>query len=56
LALIGQLILILGMFLGPVKEDKINTMKWGDKYRQYMKEVPRFNFILGLWNLRKRGK
>lgn len=56
LGLIGQLILILGMFIGPVKEDKINTIKWGDKYRQYMKEIPRFNFILGLWNLRKRGK
>jgi len=23
-------------------------LKWGDDYRQYMKEVPRFNFILGL--------
>ena len=55
LALIGQLILILGMFIGTINEDKINTLKWGDKYRQYMKEVPRFNFISGLWNLRKRG-
>jgi len=54
LALIGQLILILGMFLGPVNEDKINTLKWGDKYRQYMKEVPRFNFIKGLFNLKKK--
>lgn len=33
-------------------EEKINIMKWGDEYIQYMKEVPRFNFIKGLWNLR----
>lgn len=33
-------------------EEKINIMKWEDEYIQYMKEVPRFNFIKGLWNLR----
>ena len=55
LALIGQLILILGMFLGPINEDKMNIRKWGSQYLQYMKEVPRFNFIKGLLNLRKRG-
>ena len=36
-------------------EEKINIKKWGDEYRQYMKEVPRWNLIKGLWNLRKRG-
>ena len=36
-------------------EERINIKKWGDIYIQYMKEVPRFNFIKGLWNLRKRG-
>ena len=55
LALIGQLILILGMFLGPINEDKMNLRKWGDQYRLYMKEVPRFNFILGLWRLNKKS-
>ena len=35
-------------------EEKMNVAKWGDEYRQYMKEVPRWNFIKGLWNLRKR--
>ena len=34
-------------------EEKINIMKWGDEYIQHMKEVPRFNFIKGLWDLRK---
>jgi protein-S-isoprenylcysteine O-methyltransferase Ste14 len=38
-----------------IKEEKMLDMpKWGDEYRQYMKEVPRWNFIKGLWNLRKR--
>ena len=36
-------------------EEKMDIEKWGDEYRQYMKEVPRFNFIKGLWNLRRRG-
>jgi len=31
-------------------------MKWGDEYRQYMKEVPRWNLIKGLWILRKRKR
>ena len=30
--------------------------KWGNEYRQCMKEVPRWNFIKGYWNLKKRGK
>jgi len=33
-------------------EEKINLEKWGDVYQRYMKEVPRLNFILGLWRLR----
>lgn len=33
-------------------EEKLSIAKSGDEYRQYMKEVPRFNFILGLWRLR----
>jgi protein-S-isoprenylcysteine O-methyltransferase Ste14 len=37
-----------------VEERELDMPKWGEEYRQYMKEVPRFNFIKGLWNLRKR--
>lgn len=37
-----------------VEERTLDIPKWGDEYRQYMKEVPRWNFIKGLWNLRKR--
>lgn len=38
-----------------MEEKKLDIPKWGDEYLQYMKEVPRFNLIKGLWNLRKRG-
>jgi len=37
-----------------LEEKKLDIPKWGDEYLQYMKEVPRFNFIKGLWNLRKK--
>jgi protein-S-isoprenylcysteine O-methyltransferase Ste14 len=39
-----------------VEERTLNIPKWGDEYRQYMKEVPRFNFILGIWRWTKRRK
>jgi len=53
LAPVGQLILLIEMPLATMGEDKINVRKWGDEYRQYMKEVPRWNIIKGLWNLRR---
>jgi len=37
-----------------VEERKLDIPKWGDEYRQYMKEVPRFNIIKGLRNQRKK--
>ena len=37
-----------------VEERTLDIPKWGDEYRKYMKEVPRVNFIVGLWNLVKR--
>ena len=38
------------------EEKTLDIPKWGDEYRIYMKEVPRWNFIKGLWNLRKKGE
>jgi protein-S-isoprenylcysteine O-methyltransferase Ste14 len=29
-------------------EDRFNLRKWGEEYRQYMKEVPAINFVKGL--------
>lgn len=35
-------------------EDNFNIRKWGEEYRQYMKEVPALNFVKGLKTLKKR--
>jgi protein-S-isoprenylcysteine O-methyltransferase Ste14 len=37
-------------------EEKFNIEKWGDEYRQYVSEVPRFNILLGIWRHSKRKK
>jgi len=38
-------------------EEKRNLKKFGDGYRSYVREVPRWNVILGLWRLtRRRGR
>jgi len=39
-----------------VEERTLNIPKWEDEYRQYMKEVPRFNILLGIWRWTKRKK
>ncbi|MCW4039585.1 MAG: DUF1295 domain-containing protein [Candidatus Bathyarchaeota archaeon] len=36
-------------------EEKSNIEKWGDEYRQYVSEVPRYNILLGVWR-HIRGK
>lgn len=48
--------IVLIVFLGCRHEEKVNLRKWGDEYRQYMKEVPAFNFILGIWRWAKRNR
>ena len=55
LSVIGIVEIIAYSYYGCVVEErKLDIPKWGDEYLQYMKEVPRFNFIKGLWNLRKK--
>jgi protein-S-isoprenylcysteine O-methyltransferase Ste14 len=39
-----------------LEEKKLDLPKWSDEYRQYMKEVPRCNFVLGIWRLRLKKK
>jgi protein-S-isoprenylcysteine O-methyltransferase Ste14 len=56
LTVIGIILMVIFHYYIIYREEKINIMKWGDEYIQYMKEVPRFNLIKGLWNLRKRGE
>ncbi|MCW4050826.1 MAG: hypothetical protein NWE89_13930 [Candidatus Bathyarchaeota archaeon] len=47
LSVIGNILVFVGFYISSIEEE-LNLLKWGDDYRQYMKEVPRFNFILGL--------
>lgn len=53
LSVIGIAEIIASNYYISIKEEELNLRKWGDEYRQYMKEVPRWNIIKGLWNLRK---
>jgi protein-S-isoprenylcysteine O-methyltransferase Ste14 len=57
LTVLGMLAAFAATYLQVWNEEKINIRKWGGEYRQYMKEVPRFNFILGIWRwLKRRNK
>ena len=54
LTVVCQIIVFAGLPLeGRREEETMNIEKWGDEYLRYQKEVPKFNFIKGLWNLRK---
>jgi len=55
LSIIGISLIIALNYYTSVGEEKLNIKKWGDDYRQYTKEVPRWNVVRGLWNLRKKG-
>jgi len=55
LSIAAIVIMIIYIYYGiRMEEKRLDIEKWGDEYRRYMKEVPGFNFILGLWRLRKR--
>jgi len=56
LSVVAIIIVVVFHYYGILVEERFSIKKWGDTYIQYMKEVPRFNFIKGLWNLRKRRK
>ena len=38
------------------REERNNTVKFGDDYRRYMEKVPRMNFVAGLIRLRRRRR
>ena len=56
LPVIGNILFFAASYYSGIEEEELNTLKWGDEYRQYMKEVPRFNFILGIWRWTKRKR
>jgi len=54
LSVIGNILVFMGFHYSSTEEEELNLMKWGSKYRRYMNEVPRFNFLLGMWRRSKR--
>lgn len=56
LSVIGNITVFLSFYYTAVEGDRLNVLKWGNEYRQYMREVPRCNFVKGLWNLWKRKR
>ena len=48
LSVMGNMLIFAGFYYLSIEEEELNLLKWGDDYRQYMGEVPRFNFVLGL--------
>ena len=52
----AMLTMIIYAYLGLYLEEKLDIEKWGSEYQQYMKEVPKINFILGIWRLRLQKK
>ncbi len=55
LSVLGIIMIVLTFYLMEIQEEKFNQVKFGDQYRQYMKDVPRWNLIKGLWNQWKRS-
>lgn len=62
LLLISQhvIVILLGIIVMPllyidiIKADQSAIKKFGDEYREYMKKVPRTNFMLGIFRHLKR--
>jgi protein-S-isoprenylcysteine O-methyltransferase Ste14 len=39
-----------------LEEKNANIEKWGNEYRQYLRDVPRYNILLGVWRHIRRKK
>jgi protein-S-isoprenylcysteine O-methyltransferase Ste14 len=53
---LGVIAVFVALYLQSLSEEKVNIRKWGDEYRRYTEEVPRFNFILGLWRRTRKDE
>jgi len=49
-------LMIVSLYIATYLGEKENIEKWGDEYRQYLREVPRFNILLGVWRHIRRKK
>ena len=56
LTALGQmLVLAIVVVVQVPREEEFSQRKWGEAYEAYVREVPRFNIVLGLWR-RWRGR
>lgn len=56
LSVVGIVGIVIFHYYVSVKEERdLDMKKWGDEYRQYMEQVPRWNVLKGLVNLAKRN-
>jgi protein-S-isoprenylcysteine O-methyltransferase Ste14 len=56
LSVVGIVGIVIFHYYVSVKEEReLDMKKWGDEYRQYMEQVPRWNIILGFLNLARRN-
>lgn len=56
LSVVGNILYPLGFYYVTLGEEELNVLKWGDEYRRYQREVPRFNFVLGMWRWANRKR
>ena len=54
IAVMGAVVIVL-LYIDILMTDKYEVEKFGDEYKDYMKKVPRTNFILGIIRLLRRG-
>ena len=55
IVVIGVVAMVL-MYIDIIVADKHEITKFGDDYKQYMREVPRVNFLLGIIRLLRQRK
>jgi protein-S-isoprenylcysteine O-methyltransferase Ste14 len=48
--------MIVSLYIVAYLSEKEDIAKWGDEYRQYVRDVPRYNILLGIWRHSRRKK
>jgi len=54
--ILNTIIAIICIYFICYIEEKENIEKFGEKYEKYIKKVPRFNFLTGIWRLIEKKK
>ncbi len=57
LSIVGIVGIVVFHYFISIREERgLDLKKWGEAYREYMRQVPRWNMLLGLWRQFKRGR